>query len=156
MTPERYQRIGQLFDAALERAPEERAAFLKQAGEDDTELRLEVEKLLAHQVESNEFLSRPALDVAAALLAQNQTPSVIGRQLSHYQIRSRLGAGGMGEVYLARDTRLDRAVALKVLPASFASDPDRLRRFGIEAKVTGALNHPNILTVHDIGTASAD
>lgn len=156
MTPERYQRIGQLFDAALERAPEERAAFLKQAGEDDTELRLEVEKLLAHQVESNEFLSRPALDVAAALLAQNQTPSVIGRQLSHYQIRSRLGAGGMGEVYLARDTRLDRAVALKVLPASFASDPDRLRRFGIEAKVTGALNHPNILTVHDIGTASAE
>jgi serine/threonine protein kinase/Tol biopolymer transport system component len=151
MTPERYQQVGKLFDEALEYAPAERSAFLKQAAGDDTELRLAVEKLLAHQVESAEFLARPALDVAAALLARNQTPSVIGQQLGHYRILSLLGAGGMGEVYAARDTRLDRAVALKVLPASFANDPDRLRRFEVEAKATGALNHPNILTVHDIG-----
>jgi serine/threonine protein kinase len=76
--------------------------------------------------------------------------------LSHYRIVSKLGAGGMGEVYRALDTRLDREVAIKVLPASFAQDSDRLSRFEVEAKATGALNHPNILTVHDIGTASAE
>jgi eukaryotic-like serine/threonine-protein kinase len=151
ITPERYQRIGQLFDEALERAPAERAAFLEQACGADAALRVEVERLLGHHSESEEFLSRPALDVAAALLAQNQTLSVVGQQLSHYRILALLGAGGMGEVYRARDTRLDRAVALKVLPASFASDPDRLRRFELEAKATGALNHPNILTIYDTG-----
>ncbi|HEX9002084.1 MAG TPA: protein kinase, partial [Blastocatellia bacterium] len=152
MTPERYQQVGKLFDEALEYGVEERAAFLKQAAGDDADLRIEVEKLLAHQVESAEFLSRPAMKVAAALLVQNQPSATVGQQFGHYRILSLLGAGGMGEVYRARDTRLDRAVALKVLPASFANDPDRLRRFEREAKAAGMLNHPNILTVHDIGT----
>src|SRR5438132_204239 len=74
------------------------------------------------------------------------------RNLSHYRIVSKLGAGGMGEVWRARDTRLNREVAIKVLPASFANDADRLRRFEQEAQATSALNHPNILTVYDIGT----
>ncbi len=152
MTPERYQQVGKLFDEALEYGVEERAAFLKQAAGDDADLRIEVEKLLAHQAESAEFLSRPAMNVAAALLVQNQPSATVGQQFGHYRILSLLGAGGMGEVYRARDTRLDRAVALKVLPASFANDPDRLRRFEREAKAAGMLNHPNILTVHDIGT----
>ena len=77
-------------------------------------------------------------------------------QISHYRIASQLGAGGMGEVYRARDTRLDREVAIKVLPAAFAKAPDRLRRFEQEARATSALNHPNILTIYDIGTASQD
>src|SRR6185295_12313173 len=80
----------------------------------------------------------------------------LGTKLGPYEILSPLGAGGMGEVYRAHDIRLDREVAIKVLPASFANDPDRLSRFEVEAKATGALNHPNILTVHDIGTASAE
>src|SRR3990172_8602050 len=76
--------------------------------------------------------------------------------LSHYRIVSKIGAGGMGEVYLAEDTRLNRKVAIKLLPADFANDQDRIRRFELEARTTSALNHPNILTVHDIGTASAE
>src|SRR5262245_39358159 len=71
--------------------------------------------------------------------------------ISHYRVLSKLGEGGMGEVYCARDTRLDREVAIKILPASFANDGDRLRRFKQEALATSALNHPNILTLHDIG-----
>src|SRR4030095_8360463 len=75
-----------------------------------------------------------------------------GTRFNHYEVVSQLGAGGMGEVYLAEDTRLDRQVAIKVLPADFAKDADRLRRFEQEARATSALNHPNILTVYDIGT----
>jgi Tol biopolymer transport system component/serine/threonine protein kinase len=152
MTPERYQQVGKLFDEALEHAPEERAAFLKQATGDDAELRVEIEKLLAHQVASAEFLSRPALDVAAALLAQNQTHAAVGQQISHYRILALLGAGGMGEVYLAIDMRLQRKVALKVLPRTIAGEADRLRRFEQEAFAASALNHPNILTIFEFGT----
>jgi serine/threonine protein kinase/Tol biopolymer transport system component len=152
MTPERYQLIGQLFDEALERPPEERATFLAGACGAEAGLRAEVEKLLANHVESEQFLSRPAMQVAAELLAQNQTPLALGQQISHYRILSLLGAGGMGEVYRARDTRLEREVAIKVLPAVYSQDADRLRRFEREAKAVGMLNHPNILTIHDIGT----
>ncbi len=151
MTPERYQRIGILFDEALERAPAERADWLQQACGADVELHAAVEQLLAHHHEAEKFLDRPAMQVAATMLKQQPAAQLIGQQIGHYQICSLLGAGGMGEVYHARDMRLDRAVALKVLPASFASDPDRLRRFELEAKATGALNHPNILTIHDTG-----
>src|SRR5204862_5693787 len=79
-------------------------------------------------------------------------PLTSGTKIGPYEIQAPLGAGGMGEVYRAQDTRLDRAVAVKVLPSSFASDPDRLRRFEQEARSVAALNHPNILSVHDMGT----
>ncbi len=151
MTPEQYQRIGALFDEALEQAPEQRNAWLRQACGADAGLRVAVENLLKHHQNAEEFLDQPALQMAAKMLAQAPAARLEGQQVGHYQIHSLLGAGGMGQVYQARDTRLDRAVAIKVLPASFASDPDRLRRFELEAKATGALNHPNILTIHDTG-----
>jgi len=150
MTPERYQRIGQLFNEALELAPTERRAFLIQACGPDTELRDEVERLMAHHSEDREFLDRPAMDVAAALFAQQRT-CLLGQMINHYKTLAQLGAGGMGEVWLAEDTRLGRKVALKLLPDKFASDPERSRRFLTEAKAASATDHPNIVTVHEIG-----
>jgi serine/threonine protein kinase len=158
MTPERYQQIGRLFDAALEQAPAERVAWLERASGDDAELRAEVEKLLAHHPESDEFLARPAMNVAADLLAQNQpTPTdVAGQQIGHYQILSLLGAGGMGQVYLAKDLKLGRQVALKLLPAHFLQSAEHVRRFEREAWAASALNHPNILTIYEFGTVATD
>ena len=160
MTPERYQRIGQLFDEALELTPEQRPKFLAQACSADMALRTEVEKLLANHIKSAEFLSRPAIGVAATLLVQNQPvpagASASGKQISYYKILSVLGSGGMGEVYLVEDTRLHRKVALKVLPQTIAVDSDRLRRFEQEAFAASALNHPNILTIFEFGAASTD
>lgn len=153
MTPERYQRIGQLFDEVVALAPDQRSAYLEQIcsaeGEGEIELRAEVEKLLAHQIETEEFLARPALNVAAELLAEHHPTSPLNKNISHYQVISLLGAGGMGAVYLAEDLRLRRKVALKVLPTAIAEDVGRLRRFEREAHAVSALNHPNILTVHE-------
>ncbi len=151
MTPKRYQHISQLFNEALERAPEQRTIWLDQVCELDAELRDEVKKLLANHVESGEFLSRPAMSIAAELLAQNQTASETGKYIRHYQILSLLGAGGMGKVYLARDTRLGRQVALKMLPAYLTQESEHVHRFKKEAQAVVSLNHPNILTIHDFG-----
>ena len=156
MTPERYQRIGQLFDAALEQAPEARAAFLAAACGDDVALRAEVEQLLAHQEESEQYLAQSALHVSAALLAQGKPVTAIGRQIRHYQLLSLLGAGGMGEVWLAQDTQLERKVALKLLPAEFTRSQAHVRRFAQEAKAASALSHPNIITIHEIGETTTD
>lgn len=153
MTPERYQQIGVLFDAALECPASERSVWLEKASHGDTELRAEVEKLLANHVESEAFLARPAMEVAAELLVQNPPAPTdfTGRKISHYLILSLLGAGGMGQVYLARDTRLERQVALKLLPAQFLQNAEHLRRFEREALAASALNHPNILTIYEFG-----
>jgi serine/threonine-protein kinase len=151
MTPERYQQIDRLTDAALELAVEERAAFLDQACADDQELRRQVERLLeAHEIEDG-FLSAPALETFAQEMAVVQARSLIGRKLGRYRILSLLGAGGMGEVYLAEDDALGRKVALKLLPAEFTRDQDRLRRFKQEARAASSLNHPNIVTIYEIG-----
>lgn len=153
MTPERYQRIGQLFDAVLEIVPEDRAYWLDQNCESDVELRADVERLLAHHIDSDDFLVRPAINVAATLLAKNQQASMRG-QLGHYEIISLLGVGGMGEVYLAEDTRLGRQVALKVLWLGFRDQEQRLLQLEQEARAASALNHPNILTVYETGEAA--
>jgi serine/threonine protein kinase/TolB-like protein/Flp pilus assembly protein TadD len=151
MTPERYQHVCQLYHRALELAPDERTAFLDGTCGSDEDLRRETESmLLAHEGAGNYF-AVPALNVAAGLLAGQTIPSLVGRSLNHYQVLSFLGVGGMGEVYLAEDTRLGRKVAIKLLPAEFTRDADRVRRFEQEARAASALNHPNIITIHEIG-----
>jgi serine/threonine protein kinase/Tol biopolymer transport system component len=155
MTPERWQQIDELLQAALERDPTERAAFLNDACRGDDSLRQEVESFLAAEDESASFLKSPAVEDAAALLEERQFDSFLGRRIGVYQILSALGAGGMGEVYLAQDTRLGRRVAMKLLPAFFTNDEQRLRRFQQEARAASALNHPNIITIFDIGQMDA-
>ncbi|MFN2512347.1 MAG: protein kinase [Pyrinomonadaceae bacterium] len=149
MTPERYRQIGDIYHDALEVDREERAAFLDHACAGDEALRREVESLIASHEQSLDFIAAPALAVAAGLLAGRD--SLVGQMVAHYRVLSLVGEGGMGEVYLAEDTRLGRRVALKLLAAAFTNDADRMRRFMQEARAASALNHPNILTVHEIG-----
>jgi eukaryotic-like serine/threonine-protein kinase len=151
MTPERWQQIEELYYAALERTVAERAAFLAEACVGDEALRGKVEVLLAAQQRVGNFLSEPALQHAASLLTAARRSALVGQTISHYEVLAQIGAGGMGEVFLAHDTRLERQVALKLLPAQFTQDAGRLQRFVREAKAVSALNHPNIITIHEIG-----
>src|SRR5262245_27758375 len=153
MKPERWRQVDQVFQSALERAPEERAAFVSEACGSDYSLRREVEALLAADAEAGSLIETPAYAVAAPLIAGGDAPTLLGKSISHYQIISLVGKGGMGEVYRAEDTRLRRDVAIKVLPDDFAKDADRLRRFEQEARAASATNHPNIITIHEIGEA---
>lgn len=151
MTPERWRLIDHLYHDALERDVKQRDAFLKQACGRDADLRHEVESLIASHEHAGNFIAEPALKVTARVLAEDQTASLVGRRFSHYRIDSLLGTGGMGDVYLATDTSLDRKVALKLLPAYFTRDAERLHRFEQEARAASSLNHPNIITIYEIG-----
>src|SRR5262245_47865410 len=153
MKPERWHKIEKLYHSALEREAEQRAAFLAEACAGDDSLRREVESLLVHQSQAENLLESPVMEVAAKSLDDDQNGSMAGQSLGSYKILSRLGAGGMGEVYRARDTRLDRTVALKILPLGVAADAERMRRFVREAKAASALNHPNVATIYEIGQA---
>ena len=153
MTPERYKQVGQLCYAALQLEEGQRAAFLDQACAGDEELRHEVESLLAHRKEAESFIETYAFEVAAKALATAGANSLASKKIGRYEVLSLLGRGGMGEVYLARDARLGRKIALKLLPAEFTKDLGRVRRFEQEARAASALNHPNIVTIYEIGEA---
>jgi eukaryotic-like serine/threonine-protein kinase len=143
MTPERWQQIRDVLEKTLELAPEQRTIFLNRACSSDSSLRQEVETLLAASSDMrSSFLQSPPPRIAL----------VAGTKLGEYEIKSLLGAGGMGEVYRARDTRLGRDVAIKVLPALLSADSERLRRFEQEARAAASLNHPNILAVFQMGS----
>ena len=151
MTPERYKRAGKVYDAALQLKPESRGAFVETECCGDEELRREVESLLAAHEKVGDYFASPALEVAAGLLAKQQNPSLMGRSFSHYRVFSLIGVGGMGEVYLAEDAQLGRHVALKMPPNEFTQDRERVRRFEQEARAASALNHPNIVTIYEVG-----
>src|SRR6185436_9288517 len=154
MDSERWQHIERLYHSVLEKMVNERAAFLDQACAGDQGLRREVESLLSYAGAAADFIETPALEVAAKAMAKDQsavaaTP-LAGQTINQYRIISRLGAGGMGEVYLAEDTRLGRRVALKFLPELLTQDKKHLHRFEQEARAVAVLSHPNVCTIHEV------
>jgi len=151
MKPERWQQIERLYHAALERKPAERAAFLREACAGEDAVRSEIESLLGYQEKAEQFIEAPAFEVAAKRMAEDQVNSMVGRQLGSYKILSQLGAGGMGEVYLAEDTRLKRKVAIKFLPLRSIADEQAQKRLVREAQAAATLDHPNICAIHEVG-----
>jgi serine/threonine protein kinase/Tfp pilus assembly protein PilF len=151
VTAERWQQIEQLYHAARERGAEERASFLAEACAGDEGLRREVESLLAYEDQAENFIESPAMDLAAQMIADDQGAKVVaGQSIGHYKITVPLGAGGMGEVFLADDSRLGRKVALKFLSTHFPQDKRHLRRFQQEARAIAALSHPNVCMIHEV------
>ena len=150
MKSERWKKVKGLFDAVVELAPPEREKFLDKSCGADDKLRRDVENLLASSDNSESFMESPAAEAVAGLIVEPKSIAA-GTSFGHYEIVRQIGAGGMGEVYLAKDTKLDRRVAVKILNEKFAAHASNLQRFVQEAKAASALNHPNILVIHEIG-----
>ncbi len=156
MNAQRWKQIDELFDAVLDLPEARREEFLAKKCHGDDDLKSEVLSLLKAQSGADKFMENSAMGIAAKNLADEKTVLSTGhflsRKIGTYQIESHLGAGGMGEVYLANDEKLKRKVALKILPADFVADDERIRRFEMEARTVSALNHPNIVTIYDVGS----
>jgi len=142
MNPERWERVKQLYDEVQSRPLASRAAFLAQACAGDAALHHDVQALLEQPIGTD--------DLRMLVDPPKPSASLIGRRLGVYQIQALLGRGGMGDVYRARDTRLERDVAIKVLPMAFTTAPERLARFEREARMVAALNHPHIATIYGV------
>ncbi|HEY0320437.1 MAG TPA: protein kinase [Pyrinomonadaceae bacterium] len=151
MTPERWRQVEEIFNSALEHVGTERDEYLARACAEDGSLRTEVERLLASYEKASGFIEEPPFKIRKRAEEVRQHQSLLGASVGHYKIIGTIGSGGMGEVYLAQDMRLNRKVALKILPATMTEDTDRLRRFEQEARAISALNHPNIVTIFEIG-----
>jgi eukaryotic-like serine/threonine-protein kinase len=151
MNPDRWNKINEVFSTWLDLNDEKRSQFLIEACGSDDQLRKEVDLLIEAYFRSETFIETPIQDDAVRAIAESMpTRNLIGSSISHYRIVQPIGAGGMGEVYLAEDTRLDRKVALKILPAEMAIDRDRMKRFIREAKAASAIDHPGIVHVYEI------
>ena len=169
MDPERWRQVDRLLQAVLERPSEERDAFLRNACGDDDALEREARSLLIAQQQAGRFLEDPAIELGPADARARARWSrrgrggrnreryrcvrLSGRRLGAYQVGERIGAGGMGEVYRAHDSKLRRDVAIKILPSLFTSDPERLARFEREARVLASLNHPHIGAIYGLEDA---
>jgi serine/threonine protein kinase/Tol biopolymer transport system component len=162
MTPERWREVERLYYAALERDHDDRAAFLRDACGDDEDLRREIESLFVYQAKAKDFIQTPGSKLHLGLLSRvtslagplhqsSESGRFVGRVFGPYQLNALIGAGGMGEVYRAVDTRLNRTVAIKVLPEHVSHDPQRLERFKREAQIVSSLNHPHICGLYDVG-----
>src|SRR5262249_32733408 len=153
MTPERWKRVEELYHAAQSRTPDQRSQFLREACGADEALRREIETLLSEPVSSPGFFD--ALSPAGVSDATSDATDAVmrGRSLGGYRLERLLGAGGMGEVYGAHDTKLHRDVAIKILPAAMTADSERLARFEREARMLAALNHPNICAIYGLEEA---
>src|SRR6266498_2278607 len=151
MTPARLKTVEEIFHAALEQEPDQVSAFLDRACEGDAVLQREVEALLASDQRAGRFIETSAVGLAAKIIQNGQADLLVGRTIGHYKISKRIGTGGMGEVYLAIDMTAGRKAALKLLPERFTGDAERLKRFQQEAHALVGLNHPNILTIYEIG-----
>lgn len=157
MDPNRWKQIDELVDAALDIPEAEREAFIAAKTLGDNDLRRAVNELLAAQSKTNEFLDQSAMKVVARAIAIDEPhakrDSLLGKKIATYRIEKLIGAGGMGEVYLAFDEKMRRNVALKILPAEYGSHDERVRRFEMEARAISKINHPNIVTIYDVGNA---
>ena len=151
MTPARLQTVEEIFHAALDQEPDRVGAFLDAACEGDEALRRKVEALLASHQRAGSFIETTVAGITTRIIENEQADLLVGRTIGHYKISKRIGTGGMGDVYLATDVTAGRKAALKLLPTRFTSDAQRLKRFQQEERALVGLNHPNILTVYEIG-----
>jgi TolB-like protein/Tfp pilus assembly protein PilF len=151
MTPARFQTIEEIYRAALAQEPDQISAFLNRACEGDDALRQKIEALLSSRQRADRFIENSAVGLATKIIQNGQTDSLVGQTIGHYKISESIGTGGMGEVYLATDIVAGRKAALKLLPLRFTADAERLKRFHQEERAVVGLNHPNILTVYEIG-----